>query len=101
MTNLTTNSMPHDLREDNSRSMQERRRYLREIGPIWLLVPATWLALAVGAMVLLSQSPAQSHESSVAKVTASPYAGTALGVPSASTVFKDRAAEVSADVAQF
>jgi hypothetical protein len=73
-----------------------------ELGIIWYVLPVFWAMGAVAGLLFLSHSAAEMQPSEVpAAVSAKPFGGTQLGVPSASAVFTTRTWEASEVVEQF
>jgi hypothetical protein len=87
MTNLTTHS---------------KTAHTSELGAVWYLLPASWMAIAAAGLMLLSfESPMPQESAAAPLVSAAPFADTEFGVPSASSVFSARTWEVTEHVEQF
>jgi hypothetical protein len=83
-------------------TMHSKTAHHDEPGSIWYLLPAFWTAIAVAGLMLLSFGSPMPQESAAAPlVSATPFADTEFGVPSASSVFSARTWEVSEHVEQF
>lgn len=99
MTHLTMESGSHGSGGTRRPSMQDRAKYLGPTGAGWLLLPAIWVVLGFAGLAFIPHSTAQSAGSAAPKVTASPFAGTELGLPAASSVA--RPADIGGPGAQF